>query len=319
MNSDMEIWQQQGVSAVSYDPSWQSRVIRSSLKWLRGRLDYTKPVAEQRVDFENLARWRRLSRNVDVQTTTANGFHAEWIAPTVTAPDRTILFVHGGGFILGSCKTHRTLAAQIAIACKARAMLFDYRLAPEHPYPAGLDDTVTVYRSLLQTGTDPGKLILMGDSSGGNLVLAALIVLRDAGDRLPACAVCMSPPTDLTGSGETMTSNARRAPFLKPEDLVGNPQYVGDSDPASPLVSPLFADLHGLPPILIQVGSDEIMLSDSTRFAAKARQAGSDVTAEVWDGMWHLWHNFAPFLPEANRAIAHVGHFVDQNQSAASS
>jgi acetyl esterase/lipase len=314
MTTDIERRRQLGGYLVTGRLSWQSRLFRSAAKWLRSRLDYAKPIEEQRADFVKLTRQARMPRRVEVRDDVVEGLRAQWLIPAQTVPGRTIMHAHGGGWVLGSCDTHRAWVARIAVVCRARALLFDYRLAPEHPYPAALDDTAMMYRHLLQSGVDPGGIVLTGDSNGGTLVLSALVALRDAGDPLPAGAVCLSPTTDMTVSGETVKSHAGRAPFLKPEDLVGNPQYVGDNDPASPSLSPLFADLSGLPPLLIQVGYDEILLSDSTRFAERARRAGVDVTLEVWEGMWHAWHSFAPFLPEARRAIERIGAFVDRLQ-----
>lgn len=314
MTTDFDSTQQLNDSLVNYRLSLQSYIFRLIIKWMMGRIDYSKPIDELRADYEGFSRYMTMSKRVEVEDTLVEGLHAEWITPAELSNGRTILYVHGGGWALCSCNTHRALAARIAIASKARTLLFDYRLIPEHPFPAGLDDSLMMYRGLLQSGLDPEKIIIMGDSAGGNLVLAALIALRDAGEPLPVAAVCLSPVTDLTNSGETVKSHAQRDPFFKPGDFVLSELYIADNDPKSALISPLFADLKGFPPLLIQVGYDEVLLSDSTRLAEKAKEAGVNVKLEVWKGMWHVWHNQAPGLPEARRAIQHIGDFVEEIQ-----
>jgi acetyl esterase/lipase len=189
----------------------------------------------------------------------------------------------------------------------------DYRLAPEHPFPAAVDDAVAAYRFALSTGVDPANTALCGDSSGGGLALATLVALRDHGDPLPATAVCMSPWTDLTLSGASLQENRGADPMVSASTLgLMADAYLGDLDPRSPTASPLFADLAGLPPLLIQVGSPELLLDDTTRFAERAEAAGVDVTLEIWDDVFHVWHSFADLLPEARDAIARIGTYVDQ-------
>ena len=223
-----------------------------------------------------------------------------------------MLYIHGGSFNAGSVKSHRPLAANIALVCKARALIIDYRLAPEHPYPCAVEDTLAAYEWLLASGIPPEKIVIAGDSAGGTLTLALLIQLRDLGKPLPALAVCLSPATDLTMSGDTWTCNKAKDIMLDTRNIRTCIEiYLREADPRSPLASPLFADLHGLPPILIQVGSEECLLSDCTRFAEKAREAGSPVTLEVWDGMQHVWQYAASFMPEGKQAISKIGEYVD--------
>jgi acetyl esterase/lipase len=190
----------------------------------------------------------------------------------------------------------------------------DYRLAPEHPFPAALEDIQTAYRWLLQNGIPPRKIVVAGDSAGGNLALVLLLALREAGDPLPAAAVCLSPVTDLTGAVESRRTKAAVDPILRSgtSDMVSS--YVGKHDPRQPLLSPLYADLHGLPPILLHVGEDEILLDDSTRLAEHARAAGVNATVVVWSHMWHVFQAFAPLLPEARQSIEQMGQFVSEMQ-----
>jgi acetyl esterase/lipase len=222
-----------------------------------------------------------------------------------------VYHVHGGGYTSGSCVTHRDLAARLSQASGARVFLLDYRLAPEHPFPAAIDDAVAGYEWLLAGGARPQQIVISGDSAGGTLVLAALLRLRERAAALPAGAVLISAMTDLTLSGASIESRAAADPLVYRESLAGAiAHYLGPADPRDPLASPLFADLRGLPALLIQVGADEVLLDDSTRLAERARAAGVQVTLEVWEAMWHVWHGWAAELPEARQAIARIGAFV---------
>ncbi|WP_376795883.1 alpha/beta hydrolase [Thermogemmatispora sp.] len=252
-----------------------------------------------------------IPRGTGIEPVVAGGVPAEWLLPPAHDRESTLLFLHGGAFVMGSPRSHRGLAARIAAAARLRALVIDYRLAPEHPFPAALEDTLSAYRWLLREHCRPTEIVLAGDSAGGNLVLATLLALRAAGEALPAAAVCLSPATALDGKGESLRTHAERDPVLRAETigpLVA--AYVGGHDPAEPLLSPLYADLHGLPPLLLQVGSDEILLSDVVAFAERARQAGVAVELEVWEGMWHVWQIGVPWMPEAKQAIQHIAAFI---------
>ena len=214
---------------------------------------------------------------------------------------------------MGSCNTHRAMVAHIARACGMRGLLLDYRLAPEHPYPAAVDDSISAYHWLLCNGIEARNIIIAGDSAGGGLALASLVSLRDGGYPLPAAAVCLTPWTDLAGTGESLKTRAKVDPRLTLQELSLGGHYVGNNDPRHPLISPLYAHLHGLPPLLIQAGNDDMLLSDSTRLADQAKNAGVDVTLDVWDRMWHVFHLHVPRLPEARRAIDAIGTFVRQH------
>jgi monoterpene epsilon-lactone hydrolase len=294
-------------------PSLRSAFFRKLIRWgsLSNKPEVT--IAQMRESMEK-GNWF-LSLGIPcgtvVETVDAGGVAAEWVVPPRTRGQGTLLFVHGGAFVMGSPRTHRALAARIAAAADLRALVIDYRLAPEHPFPAALEDTLTAYRWLIREAAEPGQVVLAGDSAGGNLTLVALLALRDAGDPLPAAAVCLSPATALDGRGESLRSRAASDPVLRPETVKPLVEaYVGQHDPRDPLLSPLYGDLHGLPPLLIQVGTDEILLSDVTDFGERARRAGSEVTLEVWEGMWHVWQIAAPWMPEATQAIEQIGHFI---------
>jgi acetyl esterase/lipase len=242
----------------------------------------------------------------------ASGVPAEWIIPEGLESAQVILFLHGGSFTAGSIASHRTLAANVAIAARSRALLIGYRLAPEHPFPAAVEDAVAAYEWLLSQGYAPGQLVLAGDSAGGNLALALLVLLRDRRRPLPAAAVCLSPGPDLTFSGESWVFNAKKDILIEErKERQAVDLYLRGADPRTPLASPSFADLRGLPPLLLQVGSHEVLLSDVTRFAEKARLAGVEVTLEVWPDMQHEWQFAARLMPEGRQAISRIGEFVE--------
>lgn len=244
---------------------------------------------------------------------TAGGVPAEWIAAAGAADDRVILYVHGGGYVMGSIATHRELVARLSKASGARGLALDYRLAPEHPFPAAVDDAVAAYRWLLSQNIKPNNIVVAGDSAGGGLAVATLLAIRDTKLPLPAAGVGISPWVDMEGLGESMTTRAKADPVVQKQGLLGMAQlYLGGKDARSPLAAPLHADLTGLPPLLIQVGDAETLLDDSTRLAEKAKKAGVKVELEVWPEMPHVWHLFAPFLPEGQQAIEKIGKYVRQ-------
>lgn len=276
-------------------------------------------VEERRAAMESLAAMAPIPEDVQCQPVDAGGVPAEWIAVPSADPERVILYLHGGGYSIGSIKTHRELVSRIARASGARALAIDYRLAPEHPFPAAVEDSTAAYHWLLSTGADPARLVIAGDSAGGGLTVAILVALRDAGDPLPAAAVCLSPWVDMEGIGDSMTTKAELDPMVSKEDLLeGAKMYLGDADPRTPLAAPLYADLAGLPPLLIQAGTAETLLNDSTRLADRARSAGVDATLEVWDDMIHVWQAFALILPEGQLAIDRIGEFIQEHIGAPS-
>ena len=295
-------------SVQSYLIEWYLRLKRAFAPHHSEELD----IAKERADTVAMAASFGRFSGVECSPVSANGVPAEWIVPVGLTAERCILYVHGGTFFAGCIESHRPLAANIAVAARARALLIDYRLSPEHPYPAGLEDVITAYHWLLEKVV-PGKIAIASDSAGGALTLGLLLALRDGGEALPACAVCLSPATDLTLEGETWQTNRKSDIMLEYWKVVkGLEIYLRETDPHTPLASPLHADLKGLPPLLIQVGSAEMILSDSTRFAEKARTAGVDVTLEIWERMQHEWQFASSLLPEGKRAIAGIGRFIQR-------
>jgi acetyl esterase/lipase len=298
--------------------SWQSRVLRLAQHGFRafsGRFAGLD-VAQERRNGQAVERWFKAPPAVDFAAVTANGVPAAWVTPLGPTTEPVVVYVHGGAFYSGTLAGTRPVAGQIALAAHARVLTFAYRLAPEHPFPAALNDTLAVYEWLLAIGVAPERLVVVGDSAGGTLALALLVLLRDQGKPLPRGAVCLSPATDLTLAGETWTRNAKNDLLLDAAKIKAAVDlYLGDANPRAPLASPLYADLHALPPLLILVGSDECLLSDATRFAAKAQAAGVPVDLEVWNRMQHGWHITAPFLPEGRQALARIGQFIQQGSA----
>jgi monoterpene epsilon-lactone hydrolase len=274
----------------------------------------TEPtIAEMRAGFEAMALVSPLAPDITRETVDAGGVPAEWIVAPGAAAGRVILYLHGGGYVIGSINTHRDLASRLSRAAQAHVLVINYRLAPEHPFPAAVDDATAAYRWLLANGTHPAGLAIAGDSAGGGLTVATLVALRDAGQPLPAVAACLSPWVDLEGIGESMTTKASVDPMVQRDGLRKMAAaYLAGQDPRTPLAAPLYADLSGLPPLLIQVGTAETLLDDSTRLAERARKAGVEVTIEPWEDMIHVWQAFASLLPEGQQAVDRIGEFVRQ-------
>ncbi len=271
----------------------------------------TMTVAERRRQYERAERAFPTPPEIKVERVSAPVAPAEWLRPPGAAPGRVVLYLNGGGYVIGSPRSHRHLAAAIAAASEAAGLLLDYRLAPEHPFPAAVEDATAAYRWLLEQGVAPDRIVIGGDSAGGGLTVATLVALRDSAVPRPAGGVCISPWTDLTMSGATYRTRAQSDPIVsRPgiDDLAR--AYLGATSPRTPLASPLFADLRDLPPLLIHVGSDEVLLDDAVELAARAKAAGVDATLEVWDRMIHVWHWFLPMLDEAQAAIDAIGRFV---------
>jgi len=271
--------------------------------------DPTASVERMRGAMEKVS--EHVARDVKCEAVSAGGVPAEWIVPPNAANDRVILYLHGGGYVMGSINTHRAMIARIARASEAKALALNYRMAPEDPFPTAVDDATAAYRWLLAQGYKPGKIVISGDSAGGGLTLATLLALRDAGTPLPAAAVPISPWADLEGTGASIETRAAADPMVDKAGLLRMAQmYAGYSDPKNPLISPIYADYKGLPPMLIQVGDAEILLDDSTRVAERARAAGVKVELEAWPEMFHVWHVFAKILPEGQQAIDRIGEYV---------
>ncbi|HEX6031663.1 MAG TPA: alpha/beta hydrolase [Tepidiformaceae bacterium] len=272
-------------------------------------------VEQQRAGMEAFA--RPAPEDIVTEAVVANGIPCEWTNVVGARPERTILYLHGGGYVIGSIGTHREVVSRIARSANARALSVEYRLAPEHRCPAAVEDAVAAYRYLRKQGIPASEIVIAGDSAGGGLTVATLLALRDAGDELPAAGVCISPWVDLCGEGESMVTKANVDPMVGKEGLTQMATHYAGDDLRNPLASPLYGDLAGLPPLLIQVGTAETLLDDSTRLAGKARAAGVDVTLEEWEDMFHVWHFFAGMLPEGQQAIDRIGEFVRQRTGGA--
>ena len=253
----------------------------------------------------------RPPRGTETAAIMAGSVPADRIATPAARDDRYVLYLHGGSYVAGRPALYRDLTWRIATLCRARVLCIDYRLAPEHPFPAALDDAVAAYRWLLAEGADPRHIALMGDSAGGGLVLAALLRLRDEGVALPAAAVAVSPWTDLALTGESFRLNAKPDPLV-PVELAPRAVdlYLAGADPRHPYASPLYGDPTGLPPTLIQVGGDDVLRDDAVRMADNMRAAGCQVEIEVWPHMWHVWHALVRVMPEARAAVARIGTFM---------
>ena len=274
-------------------------------------VDPNGTVEEARAGFEQIASMFPVDADIKREVVSAGGVKAEWVSAPDAEAGRAVLYLHGGGYVIGSINTHRSLAARLARASRARVLLIDYRLAPEHPHPTAVDDSVAAYRWMLAQGLKPARIAVAGDSAGGGLTVATLVAIRDAKLPLPGAAACLSPWVDLEGVGESMTTKADIDPIVQKAGLVRMAvAYLGGKDPRTPLAAPLYADLSGLPPLLIQVGTAETLLDDAARLAEHARKAGVTVSYEPWEDMIHVWHLFAPMLDEGQQAIDRIGEFV---------
>lgn len=256
---------------------------------------------------------RRFPPAADVETTPvdAGGVPAEWVSVPEARRDAVLLYFHGGGYYRGSAATVREMVSRMVRTAGVRALSVDYRLAPEHPFPAAVDDALAAFRWLLGEGYAPEQVAVGGDSAGGGLTVALMLAMRDRGGPLPACGVCLSPWVDLAQAGDSYVTKAAEDPSITKAYLDRFAAlYLNGVDPHTPLASPLYGDMRGLAPLLIQVGTAEVLLDDATRLADKARAAGVHVQLEAWEHMVHVWHNNGPDLPEGQQAVAGVGRFL---------
>jgi len=268
------------------------------------------PAFREQCEISNRKMENRLPAGLRVEPFTLAGMHAEWLIPAGADKEKVILYMIGGGYVSGSCNDHRTLVAKVAQGTGIAVLMFDHRLAPEHPYPAALDDALTAYRWLLDGGTSPENILIMGESAGGGLCLTTLLAIRDQGLPLPVAGVALSPWTDLKLTGESYRTKTNVCISPEGMNVVCSKYYVGDHDPTEPWISPLYGDLHGLPPLYINVGDYETMRDDSTRFAAKAKAAGVDTTLVVGEKMVHCYPLMAPLFPEATQALNEICAFI---------
>jgi len=292
--------------------SIRAKIVRSITSWYMQRINVVDvDLPEVRRRWNQIAKLMITAFRVRVEPDEINGLYAEWFTPKDHMDGKLLLYLHGGGYVVGGCDMHRQMVSHIARAGRIRALLPEYRLAPENKFPAAIDDAVAVYRALIAMGVKPEDIIFAGDSAGGGLTVATLLALRDAGDSLPAAAILLSPFLDVTGSGDSMRTRADQDPWFHPEDLpVIADYYCEPHQRRFPLVSPVFADVEGLSPMYIQVGDDEILLSDSERIADECVAAGIEVELEVWPEMWHVFQVFAGKMPEARKAINKIGAYI---------
>jgi len=291
-----------------------SRGMKSVIKILKERRknEIKKRVEEGRGGMEELSRLAPLFKDTKLETVVAGGVPAAWVITPEIVKDRAILYLHGGGYIQGTITSHQDLTQRISSVSKTKVLILNYRLAPEHPFPAALDDAVCAYKWLISSERyNPKNLIIAGDSAGGGLTIATLVKLRDQGIPLPAAGVCLSPWTDLALTGDSMKLKLHDDPFISPDGLMFDASlYLGKTDPKNPFASPLYADFKGLPPLCIQVGSAEILLDDATRLATRAREAGVEVQLDIWEDMVHVFQAFAVMTPEGTEGIKKIGEFI---------
>lgn len=287
---------------------WMFRV----LKWLLYRKN--DPIHRFRKGIEFFTGFLGTPRKVETQPFLIDNIEAEWIIPAECAnSDLVMYFLHGGAYGMGSIKSHRPIVARIARHCKVKALHINYRLAPEYVFPAAVEDSEKCYKWLLQQGIKPENIIVIGDSAGGGLTMATLLKLRDDNVPLPACGIGLSPWLDLGTTGSSYDDRAHLDPYIDKEAVMDWAQrYLGDTHYTHPLASPVYSDPKGLPPLLIQVGTHELLHDDAIMFAEKAAKSGVDVELEIWEDMFHVWHAFAGFMPEADMAIDNVAKFINK-------
>lgn len=294
--------------------SWRAKLARAGLRLFIKRSGRHNDVARARHRFRLLELLiPRPPRSTHTRNVAVGDIRADLVeTPASRSSRRHVLYLHGGAYQVGAPSTYRHFTWRVANIARARVLVPDYRLAPEHPFPAALDDAVTSYLWLLADGADPRRIVIVGDSAGGGLALALLLKLRDLGIVLPSAAVTMSPWTDLALTGASLIGNAAADPMINADDI---PAFAADycvgADPRNPYVSPLYGDCTGLPPVMIQVGSDEVLRDDAVRMAQKLKSAKVPVVLQVWYRMPHVWQLLAPVLPEARAALTEAGHFID--------
>jgi acetyl esterase/lipase len=289
-----------------------SKAVAAILRHLRSSPTFESIGVDQyRALLEKSAKAFKVDPGTRISPLSVDQVPGAWITPDKASCDHVILYLHGGGFMGGSINTHKDLGARIAAAAGARLLMPEYRLAPEHPFPAGLRDAVTAYTWLLDHHVSPEHLVVAGDSAGGGLALSLLLKLKEKQIPLPRAAVLISPWVDLTCTGKSHQLNLGKDPMLNKKLLVSTAaHYVDKTRLNHPLVSPVHGDLSGLCPLLIQVGSREVLLDDSVTLAALAKEAGVDVTLEIWEEMFHVWHYFARYLDQARDAIGGIGGWI---------
>jgi len=269
-------------------------------------------IAEQRAQIDAMGANFPVPEGLEVQPASMGGVAGEWVrAKGVRRGDAALLYLHGGGYVIGSPRSHRHMLAALGADSGLPIFCADYRLAPENKFPAAVDDGVAAYKGLLDSGIAAGRLAIAGDSAGGGLTIATLVAAKDEGLPMPACAVVFSPWVDLSQGGESFRTRAQRDPMVKKDGIDQMATaYLGGAEAKTPLASPVFADLRGLPPLLIQVGTEEALHDDAVALKARAEAAGVEVSFESWGGMIHVFQAFHPILAEGRDALARAGAFV---------
>jgi len=290
--------------------SWQAKILGSITKLtLKRQMGKSGDVVTERANLEKMT--KLTARQPKGESAEIGGVPGEWLTPPGADDKRVILYLHGGGYVMGSLDSHRDMVYRIAEAASAKTFMADYRLGPEDPFPAAVEDGAAAFRGLVASGVPADKIVIGGDSAGGGLTIATMLKLRADGDPMPAAGVCLSPWTDLSLSSPSMVTKAKADVMLTPAALGFMAEnYLKGQDAKAPLASPVYANCAGLPPMLVQVGGEEVLLDDATRFADKAKADGVDITLEEWPGMMHVWHLMAQFLPEGKRAIGTIGEYV---------
>lgn len=288
-----------------------SRILSAIMSQVTNRSSFeTLGVTRYRQLLEKSARIFKIGPDIHVESIKICGRKAEWLTPLEHDNKRIIVYVHGGGFIAGSINSHRDLASRIARAAKARLLIFNYRLAPEHPFPAGFDDVKQIYQWVIKQFDHSHHICLAGDSAGAGLALSLLSDLLTHKEPLPKCAVLLSPWTDLECKNNSHSQNREKDFMLNQNALKTTARLYTNKDLAFPLISPINHSFKGIPPILIQVGENEVLLDDSTLLAKKIKQDNGFVQLEIWDEMFHVWHYFGKYLSEARDAVTRVGEFI---------
>ena len=291
-------------------PSFVERIARARLPTLRLAQTYM-PLPVSRWFIKLGMAFVRLGAEVRRAPVSADGVPCEWLIPRNSPKDHVLLYLHGGGFVYGMTPPHLQMVAYLAKKAGIRSLMVDYRLGPDHPFPAALDDCVTAYRWLLKQGISAQNIVVAGDSAGGNLTITTMMKLRDSGEPLPAAAACLSPAADLTTRENNL--KAPQDPLLPPKAItLYHNAYVAQNDARDPLISPVFGDWHGLPPLLVHAGEDEILRDDAVRIEQIARAAGVDVRLEIYPRMWHVWQINAG-LPQAVQSLDDIAQFLSSH------
>ena len=291
--------------------SLRGRLLKPGVRWLVHAALHASPVTVKRSKVAALSFTTFKQGGCRISAGQLGGVPTEWVEAKAKPGEGVLHYLHGGGYAVGSPQTHQPITTRLALGAGVKVAALDYRLAPEHPFPAALDDAVSAYQALLAMGTKPSQIVVGGDSAGGNLAIVLALKLRDLGLPQPAALLLFSPWTDMTASGESMQSRAKAELMLSAEfaaEMRGF--YAPGRELAEPLLSPLFADLKGLPPQFIQVGGREILLSDALRYHDAARAAGVNSQLQEWRACWHVWQLHGGAMPEADAALAHAAAFV---------